>query len=123
MYNLRGCKSVNEGRYRKFELAYNPGKAKKKSLIKSFSTFDQSCIPPCKTVSKMHIKRCTRQAYIWLHTDEEDPSRAGECVTTPVNMSQSGFKVKLLIRCLLTVLASDKICLGTYIDFTHSRMI
>jgi len=73
MYNLRSCKSVNEGRYRKFELAYNPRKAKK-SLIKSFSAFDSSCIPPCQTVLEMHIKRCIFQAYIWLHADEDNPS-------------------------------------------------
>lgn len=73
LYGLRGCKTVNEGRYRKFELAYKPRKPNE-PLIKSFSSFNSSCIPPCQSALMMHLRRSIYQAYIWHHADEENPT-------------------------------------------------
>ena len=64
---------MNEGRYRKFELAYLPRKPSE-PLTKSFAAFDSASIPPCRSVLKMHLKRSILQAYVWLYADKDDPA-------------------------------------------------
>lgn len=85
MYNLPRCPTVNEARYRKFEMAYKPRKMNE-PLIKSFATFDSLSIPPCQSSLLLHVKRSIFQTYIWMNAEKQDPMQ-------PLNPEDYGWKI------------------------------
>ena len=63
-----GYASVNKIRYDMFVQIYQE---KYGQLLSSFDGIDQSLLPHCRDCVKMHAKRASYQAYIWLHVHKK----------------------------------------------------